>query len=529
MSPVHLVFVVLLLAVVPALTSDPPVVDLGYALHQATVSSENSSYLTFPNIRYAAPPLGSLRFSVPHPPLYNRSAGIQNGAYGKICPQGTPIWSNATLATSPPGPTESEDCLFLDVTVSKTTFEKGGAAVIIWLHGGGYIMRSKAVGGSPIGILDRSAEHAEGAVFVAVNYRLGAFGWMSGPLFQESGTPNAGLLDQRRAFEWVQKYIHLFGGDRNSVTVMGESAGAGSILHHITAYGGRQGPGKLPFQQAIVQSPSIHNPTKSPVLEDQLTRSFLDAAGVVTLNEAKTLSSEVLQMANKEVIASSAFGLYKFQPTVDGDYITDILGISLLRGEFDPTISVISAHNSNEGFVYTDPSATNSSALETYLRILFPLIKSEILTYISTVLYPAIYDGSQPYTTPFSRLDLLISEMMIGCNSRFISTAKGNQSWNYMFSVPPGHHGADVPYTFFDGTFNDPVTNATVAEMMQRFLVAFVSGGDPNAFLGADGLEGFPRYGEEARVLNFNESFVDVREDTMKNSRCDWWQLGLYL
>lgn len=97
---------------------------------------------------------------------------MQDGSYGKICSQGTPLWSNATLANAPPGPTESEDCLFLDVTVSNDTFEKGGAPVLVWIHGGGYIMRSKVEGGSPIGLLDRSAEHGEGVVFVAINYRV---------------------------------------------------------------------------------------------------------------------------------------------------------------------------------------------------------------------------------------------------------------------------------------------------------------------------------------------------------------------
>lgn len=74
----------------------------------------------------------------------------------------------------------------------------------------------------------------EGVIFVSINYRLGAFGWLAGSEVAADGNPNAGLLDQRFAFEWVQKYISLFGGDACRITVMGESAGAGSIMHHIT-------------------------------------------------------------------------------------------------------------------------------------------------------------------------------------------------------------------------------------------------------------------------------------------------------
>ena len=55
------------------------------------------------------------------------------------------------------------------------------------------------------------------------------------------GTPNAGILDQTFALQWVQSYIHLFGGDASRVTVSGESAGAGSVMLQTMAYGGYLG------------------------------------------------------------------------------------------------------------------------------------------------------------------------------------------------------------------------------------------------------------------------------------------------
>lgn len=49
---------------------------------------------------------------------------------------------------------------------------------------------------------------------VAMNYRLGAFGWLGGQKFMEDGgLPNLGLRDQRFSMKWVQRYIELFGGD----------------------------------------------------------------------------------------------------------------------------------------------------------------------------------------------------------------------------------------------------------------------------------------------------------------------------
>lgn len=96
-------------------------------------------------------------------------------------------------------------------------------------------MSSKTDGVFPSGLLRRAEENSsENLVVVAINYRIGAFGFLGGPTLQQDGIANAGLYDQRFALKWVQKNIHLFGGDPRKVTVMGDSAGGGSIIHQIT-------------------------------------------------------------------------------------------------------------------------------------------------------------------------------------------------------------------------------------------------------------------------------------------------------
>jgi carboxylesterase type B len=71
-------------------------------------------------------------------------------------------------------------------------------------------------------------------VLVALDYRLGALGFLDSPDAQKDGLANAGLHDQRFALRWIQKYIYLFGGDLEKVMVWGGSAGGGSIVHQIT-------------------------------------------------------------------------------------------------------------------------------------------------------------------------------------------------------------------------------------------------------------------------------------------------------
>ena len=79
-------------------------------------------------------------------------------------------------------------------------------------------------------------------IAVVIQYRLGAFGFLSSEDVKREGRLNAGLLDQRFALRWVQAHIRRFGGDPNKVTIAGESAGAGAVMLQAMAYGGKQNP-----------------------------------------------------------------------------------------------------------------------------------------------------------------------------------------------------------------------------------------------------------------------------------------------
>ncbi len=162
-------------------SSSLPVVDLGYELHQATLYNSSVAYYNFSNIRYAAPPTGRNRFALPQPPESDRNT-VQTGAPDRICPQATSKWLsiadqflsyyiagqtqfntssfNETKTVPPKDPRETEDCLFLDVDVPKAVFDnakkENGAAVLVWIYGGGYTGGSKTYWGNPAGFIDRS-------------------------------------------------------------------------------------------------------------------------------------------------------------------------------------------------------------------------------------------------------------------------------------------------------------------------------------------------------------------------------------
>lgn len=94
------------------------------------------------------------------------------------------------------------------------------------IHGGGFIWSSKHSpedAPNPSGLLKAAQfDGSDGFVYVSINYRLGAFGFLNGQtLLEAGGTPNVGLHDQRLALQWVQDYIHLFNGDPEQVTIGG--------------------------------------------------------------------------------------------------------------------------------------------------------------------------------------------------------------------------------------------------------------------------------------------------------------------
>jgi len=134
--------------------------------------------------------------------------------------------------------------LFANIWIPKDVVGKNKSLpVFVWIHGGGFIMRSAnfaAYWG------DGFAQMPEQAILVAGNYRLGIFGFYSS---DDTGA-NFGIQDQQMLLRWVQNNIGAFGGNSNQVTVIGQSAGAMSVVTHLAS------PGSAGlFQRAMAMSP----------------------------------------------------------------------------------------------------------------------------------------------------------------------------------------------------------------------------------------------------------------------------------
>lgn len=228
-------------AQVQHLVRDPahPVVTLSDGMVRGTSANGVEA---FKAIRYAAPPVGHLRWRAPQ--KVTPWAGIYDATHFRHdCMQKANPYDSAPLKTK-----FSEDCLFINVWAPS---KKAGVAphpVMVWIYGGGMVN-----GGTSSPVYDGTNLAKKGVILVSFNYRLGHFGFFDFPALDkqhpEEAKGNFGFMDQIAALEWVKAHIAAFGGDPDNVTVFGESAGGESIHMLLTSPAA-----KGLFSKAIIES-----------------------------------------------------------------------------------------------------------------------------------------------------------------------------------------------------------------------------------------------------------------------------------
>lgn len=228
----------------------------------------------FLGIPYAKPPLGELRWRAPQP--VESWEGIREAV----------AWSDQ--AAQNPGLERfgeggmSEDSLYLNVTAPKNASE---LPVMVWFHGGGFtsLTSNTKPFNNPLAVASK------GVVQVAVNQRLGPFGYIAHPeLSAESGyngSGNYGQLDLIAALEWVQDNIAAFGGDPNNVTIFGESGGGRKVLSLMAS---PKAAGL--FHRAISQSGTLYPDTRSLAAAEAIGSELQTRLGATSLEEMRNRS-----------------------------------------------------------------------------------------------------------------------------------------------------------------------------------------------------------------------------------------------
>lgn len=217
-----LYIILILWSIEAVLSQNNPItsIALGDILGSILKSEQGQDYYGFRGIRYAQSPEGNLRWKDPVPITEPWSEIFDGREDGPVCYQEPNNGLDYDIM--------SEDCLRISV-YTKNLNGSVLKPVFVHIHGGGFVIGSNSYERTsrPTYLMDYDI------VYVTMNYRLGALGFLSTGTSDAPG--NAGFKDQVLALKWIQDNIERFGGDPNKVTISGHSAGGMSVVLHMVS------------------------------------------------------------------------------------------------------------------------------------------------------------------------------------------------------------------------------------------------------------------------------------------------------
>jgi para-nitrobenzyl esterase len=304
-------------------------------------------------IPYARPPVGRLRLRAPRPPEPWPGVRYCHG-FGYCAPQ----QRKYTLIGVGKYQPMSENCLTLNVVApaaagpqqNALSPPQGPLPVMVFVHGGGYVLGSSA---TPL--YDGAALARRGCVYVSVNYRLGALGCMDLSSLSTPENPidgNLFLRDLVLALRWVRDNIEVFGGDPNNVTIFGESAGAHAVATLLAV---PQAKGL--FARAISQS-TASGMVRSPEAATKFAAHFAGLLGAREQDGAAALMSARpadLVVALDRLIARGMKdmpGAFPVGPTFGTDYLPLDPVEAMRDGKAHP-VPLIVGNNAEEARLFT--------------------------------------------------------------------------------------------------------------------------------------------------------------------------------
>ena len=347
------------------MTSETTVVSTTYGPVRGV---DNGRVIAWKGIRYAAAPVGELRWRSPVPPTPWASV-VDAAEFGPACPQPTEPALPLDL-----GSPQGDDCLSVNVWAPSGTDPGAGKPVMVWVHGGAYIFGAAS---QPLYAGENLAANSD-VVVVTVNYRLGAFGFLDltslahGPHRFES---NVALRDVLCALRWVRDNIGGFGGSAERITLFGESAGGG-IVTTLLAMPEAAGL----FSAAIAQSSpatSVYDATRAARVAEHLLSEL--GLGPDEIDRIRDVPTSAIVGASKrvfEAVPRRTPGTLAFAPTVDGDLVPDY-PVKLARQGRSHPVPLIIGTNEHEAALFKWMKSPLMPVTPPAIRAMFAEIAAE--------------------------------------------------------------------------------------------------------------------------------------------------------
>lgn len=445
----------------------------------------------FRGIPYAAAPVGELRWRAPQPEVAWK--GVRTATvFGDDCLQDSarnPLPAGHAVSSS-------EDCLYLNVWRPAGTSSGDNLPVMVWIHGGAFIM-----GSGSMSIYDGTELARQGVIVVTLNYRLGRFGNFVTPALREEqarrGEPatNFWLMDQIAALRWVRGNVSAFGGNPKRITVFGESAGAVSVATLLAV---PQARGLL--AQAIMQSGS---PRNALVSEKDAESAGLHWALTKGIPAGDT---KALRRLRPEVVLDAPVTSVS-EPVQDGTLLKEPPFATFAREGATPVRLLIGANDWEESLMRWLPNV--GAAL---LARLGSKADEGLKLYDS---------GTLGERDALSRMWGDAAMVEPARETARMMAATGNQVWLYHFSYVPeamrgkrpgAGHGDEIEFVFATPSPESKpewtARDQAMAEAVSARWIAFARTGKPDL----EGGVGWPVFSEKAgNLLEFSSNGEAVR------------------
>lgn len=494
-------------------------------------------------IPFAKPPIGELRFKKPIPP----DAWVEPRKCYKFGPRSIQkdmfFWQKYSLMET------NEDCLYLNVFApvknAPSNFPNG-FPVMVFIHGGGFVCDSSVKYGD-IGI-SRHLVSEKDVIVVTIQYRLGYLGFFS--TGDEVCPGNNGLWDMTLALKWIQNNIPSFGGDKNNVTIFGQSAGGCAVeLLELSPHSQNLFHKLIPMGGNSQCNWSLNKKVVEKSYNFAAKHEIFTRDSEELLNELRMLPAHKfgtsLQLGTND-ISSLARPTTEIGPRIDGDFLPEPLEVLLKKCKSKPKIIGLCEA---EGLIFQLFMKTNNiGKLEDIIANIiteeeFPNFKELRLQALK--LYMADNCSSKSKGIFNRQVGKFFSDLFVGVGTKtsiLNSINNGVEPYVYIFEhynpkqfgilslklpYKAATHCWDISYVVKVGivvNWEFSKEDLIIVDYMTTFWTNFAKYGNPN---GIDGSESVPVKWEPATNNNPNKCLRIKLEpemsETFFNNTPDFW------
>ena len=415
---------------------------------------------------------------------------------------------------------QDENCLYLNVWKSAKATEEQ-RPVIVWIHGGAY-----AYGGTvdPLYDFHNFVEENPDVIIVSAAYRLGVLGFLhlshlpDGKDYPDA--QNLGLMDQLMALKWVHENIAGFGGDPENVTLMGESAGGGSVTNLSLIKGSHQYFNKV---IALSGNPGLSTSTEAAIA---CTNELMETLGCKTVADLQKVDAQKLVGVATELLP------LRLAPERDGNLLPRNPWEAVANGAVKDITYLHGVNKDEMNFFLVGmggPEPFNEWAVARKEMKLATLTTEE-KALVESFCKDVKGESYEPYCKLFSQLMFNAPCMRLSEEQ----TKAGGKSYTYYFTVESAlpmlksAHGMALAPLFkhpeLDGDTGRPF-DETFSKTMRKMWVQFAKTGNPSisADVSPDGkAKQWPLYDlKDKQVMVFDEFNIHPEKESQRGI-VDW-------